>query len=196
MPYIKQTWENGSAATPLSAARMTHLEDGVFAATAAAEAVPAEGPPGTNATITSATAVPLAAGASPTVTLGGTASARSFTFGIPAGAKGDPGTPGTPGTAGTAGTSATITSATVNLVAPDATPSVTLGGTASARTFTFNLPSAPSPIVQVVWDAGTESYPTQAGTAPVGTLYRFFEGPVPYTGPAWSGVRDAYIPVT
>lgn len=46
---------------------------------------------GTNATITSASATSLAAGAAPTVTLGGTASARTFTFGIPKGDKGDPG---------------------------------------------------------------------------------------------------------
>lgn len=42
-----------------------------------------DGAAGTAATITSATATALAAGASPTVTLGGTASARTFAFGIP-----------------------------------------------------------------------------------------------------------------
>lgn len=64
------------------------------------------GTAGTNATITSATATGLAAGATPTVTAGGTASARTFAFGIPigaTGAKGDAGTPGTPGTPGIKG---------------------------------------------------------------------------------------------
>lgn len=37
MPYVKQTWENDppSQATPLSAARMTHIEDGIAGAYAA-----------------------------------------------------------------------------------------------------------------------------------------------------------------
>lgn len=50
-----------------------------------------KGDPGEAATITGATAVGLPAGASPTVTVGGTPSARSFQFGIPKGDKGDPG---------------------------------------------------------------------------------------------------------
>lgn len=56
------------------------------------------GTAGTNATITSVTATGLAAGATPTVTAGGTSSARTFAFGIPAGAKGDKGDKGDPGT--------------------------------------------------------------------------------------------------
>lgn len=60
---------------------------------------------GTNATITSASATSLAAGAAPTVTLGGTASARTFTFGIPKGDKGDTGTTGTKGDKGDPGDS-------------------------------------------------------------------------------------------
>lgn len=55
---------------------------------------------GTNATITSASATSLAAGAAPTVTLGGTASARTFTFGIP---KGDTGSQGIQGVKGDKG---------------------------------------------------------------------------------------------
>lgn len=49
------------------------------------------GPPGTAATITSVTAIGLATGSAPTVTAGGTASARTFQFGIPAGATGPAG---------------------------------------------------------------------------------------------------------
>lgn len=52
------------------------------------------GPEGASSTIESATAVGLAAGAAPTVTLGGTPTARTFAFGIPKGDKGDKGDPG------------------------------------------------------------------------------------------------------
>lgn len=52
------------------------------------------GAPGTNATITGATATGLPAGSSPTVTVGGTSSARTFEFGIPAGAAGANGAAG------------------------------------------------------------------------------------------------------
>lgn len=58
---------------------------------------------GTNATITSASATSLAEGAAPTVTLGGTASARTFTFGIPKGDKGDTGSQGIQGIQGATG---------------------------------------------------------------------------------------------
>ena len=50
-----------------------------------------DGTDGTDATITGVSAVGLPAGASPTVTAGGTHSARTFQFGIPKGDKGDPG---------------------------------------------------------------------------------------------------------
>lgn len=56
------------------------------------------GATGTAATITGATATGLAAGSAPTVTAGGTSSARTFAFGIPAGAKGDKGDTGAAGT--------------------------------------------------------------------------------------------------
>lgn len=38
MAYTKQTWTDGSAATPLSAARLAHIEDGIAAADTAAGA--------------------------------------------------------------------------------------------------------------------------------------------------------------
>lgn len=54
MPYAKQTWADGQAGgTPISAARLNHIEDGVAAATATAEAADTV----TAANITDATAV-------------------------------------------------------------------------------------------------------------------------------------------
>lgn len=53
------------------------------------------GADGQSAAITGVTATTLSPGASATVTLGGTALARTFAFGIPRGDKGDPGTDGT-----------------------------------------------------------------------------------------------------
>lgn len=88
-PYTKQTWVNGSSSTPLSDTRLNYIEEGIKAAMEAAET--ASGPAGT---ITSVTATALAAGASPTVTLGGAPSARTIALGIPAGAAGSPGATG------------------------------------------------------------------------------------------------------
>ncbi|WP_255800864.1 head fiber protein [Mycobacteroides abscessus] len=54
MPYTKQTWADGAAGgTPLTAARLSHIEDGIDAATTAAEAADSV----TAASITDATAV-------------------------------------------------------------------------------------------------------------------------------------------
>lgn len=86
-------------------------------------------PPGASAAISSATAVGLAPGSSPTVTLGGTSLNRTFEFGIPAGAT------------GAAGASATISSATAVGLAAGASPTVTLGGTSLNRTFEFGIPA-------------------------------------------------------
>lgn len=94
--------------------------------------------PGPAGTITSVTAVGLAAGVSPTITLGGTASARTIQLGIPQGAKGDTGAAST-----VAGPAGTITSVTVSPLATGATPTVTLGGTASARTIALGIPTGP-----------------------------------------------------
>lgn len=83
------------------------------------------GPQGKGGTIESATAKGLAAGAAPTVKLGGTPEKRTIEFGIP---KGDTGTP------------ATITSATAETLPPQSEVTVTVGGTPSARTFKFGIP--------------------------------------------------------
>src|SRR5690606_3583205 len=43
MPYTPQEWNNDDPTTPLSAARLTHIEEGIADATDAAEAAPAWG---------------------------------------------------------------------------------------------------------------------------------------------------------
>ena len=96
-----------------------------------------DGTNGTSADISSITAVGLAAGETPTATLGGTSLARTIQFGIPAGAQG---AKGTDGTNGTNGTSADITEVSATALTAGANPTVTLGGTAQARTFQFGIP--------------------------------------------------------
>lgn len=96
---------------------------------------------GTNATITKATATVNNAVGTPQVevTLGGTASAREFTFNF-ANLKGEPGTNGTNGKDGAAGKDATITGATAtvdNTSLDTPTVTVTAGGSDQARTFNF-----------------------------------------------------------
>lgn len=83
---------------------------------------------GSSATITSASASGLPAGSQPTVALGGTSLARTFAFGIPAGAK------------GADGASGTITGTSAETISYGVTPSVILGGTPSARTMKFMIP--------------------------------------------------------
>lgn len=85
-----------------------------------------------NAQIVGATAETLPAGSQATVTLGGTATERTFAFGIPAGAD---------GAAGEAGEAGQITSATASIDNTTGTPSVNieLGGTPEKRTFDFKF---------------------------------------------------------
>lgn len=46
--------------------------------------------------------------------------------------------------------------------------------------------------IHVVYDAG--GYPTQPSTYPASVKIRYFYGPVAYTGPTVSGIRDIFIP--
>lgn len=83
------------------------------------------GPQGVGGTIESATAVGLAAGADPTVTLGGTPEQRTIEFGIPEGEQGTP---------------AAIIGASASTLEPGEDVTVTVGGTPDARTFAFGIP--------------------------------------------------------
>jgi len=107
---------------------------------------------GPSGTITSATAVKLGAGSNPTVTLGGTPSARTMEFGLPE------------GEVGPVGPSGTITDATAIALSPGDSPSVTLGGTPSARTMEFGIPTGAQGVqgppgdplrFRGPWDSGT-----------------------------------------
>lgn len=98
------------------------------------------GPAGTSASIAVAGTTTLAAGSAATVTQGGSATARTLTFGIPRGADGAAGAAGTNGTNGTNGTTPTIAIGTVTTLAAGSAATVTAGGTATARTFSFGIP--------------------------------------------------------
>lgn len=65
MAYSKQTWKDNDPSTPLSAARLSHIEDGI----ANIELTPGPaGPAGQDAVITPANAVADATGAEDVVT--------------------------------------------------------------------------------------------------------------------------------
>lgn len=119
MAYVKQDWaDTPSVTSPLSAARLNHLETqfdeavqytdqkiaenpgqvGPKGDPGAPGAEGPQGPSGEAAVISAATVSTLPAGAEATVTMGGTSSNRTFNFGVPQGAQGIPGPAGADGT--------------------------------------------------------------------------------------------------
>lgn len=115
-----------------------------------------QGDPGDPATITGATAHTVAYGDAPTVDVGGTPSARSFDFGIPAGQP------------GTDGTDAAITGATAHAEAAGSQPTVVTGGTPQARTFDFGIPDGAPGADATITGATASGLP--AGDDPTVTL--------------------------
>ena len=92
MTYEKQQWINlPNQTTPISGARLNHLETQYDEATAYTDQQIADnpGPRGPAGEIVTASARPLDPGTLPTVTLGGTPSQRTMEFGIPSGEKGE-----------------------------------------------------------------------------------------------------------
>lgn len=150
-----------------------------------------------NAQIVGATAESLPAGSDPTVTLGGTATKRTFAFGIPAGADGDPGPQGeqgpqgekgdtgNPGPQGPKGDTPVLTAQPDGTILSDGVVLTDVlkvaaenSDTQTARVET--MADNPPKIVEVdgarywaFWDEATEQYVTSENRADVGDAVLF-----------------------
>lgn len=117
-----------------------------------------KGDAGVPATITGAGATTLPAGSPATVTMLGSASARSFTFGIPRGDRGDRGPAGT------------IGSASAESVPADENAAVIMSGTAEVNHAHFKVPRGLPGLNGVPTDEAVATYLLAGDTAAGGAL--------------------------